>query len=88
MLAFALRYAHVIPFVLIAVWLGYQVGDSIGESRGHAAGYKDAIENMEAANRVAGRKAQEGEDNVARCYRSGGVWVRAAGTCDPPVRRD
>lgn len=49
-------------------------------------GYAAALAKIEEANREADRKADVGEDDVARCYRSGGRWLRHNGTCQPAVR--
>ena len=51
-------------------------------------GFAAALAKIEEANREADRKADVGEDDVARCYRSGGKWMRHNGSCQPAVRRD
>lgn len=50
-------------------------------------GYAAALAKIEEANREADRKADIGEDAVARCYRSGGRWMRQSGSCEQALRR-
>jgi hypothetical protein len=40
------------------------------------------IADIQKSNMNAERKADEGSDDVARCYRRGGTWVRSRGLCD------
>lgn len=51
-------------------------------------GKADAIAAIEEANRQADRQADAGEDDVARCYRAGGRWMRETGKCSEAVRSD
>lgn len=44
-------------------------------------GRTDATEVIAEANREADRKAAQGEDAVAKCYRAGKRWVRVDGAC-------
>lgn len=51
-------------------------------------GKADAVAAIEEANREADRQADVGEDDVARCYRAGGRWLRTEGKCSEAVRSD
>jgi hypothetical protein len=47
-------------------------------------GEQIATERVEKANAAAQAKAKEGQDDVASCYDSGGVWDRVNGVCNRP----
>lgn len=67
----------------VAAALGYHL---YARHEAYEAGKRDVTAKIEEANREADKKADAGEDDVARCYRTGGRWVRTSGSCEQTVR--
>jgi hypothetical protein len=76
-----------VPWQAWAVGAFIVIGGMVHWARVQAAytrGYAAAIEAVREANAKAGRKADEGERAVTRCFDDGGEWNREAGRCDMP----